>query len=230
MASLYNKSFGSTGALGYENPAFKISIIAPNDDLQQKQGVPRSNPNTDFQDNVEVGTVVTATIDKKSFVGKISRIFKNDENDTVYVEIVSNTGKKFKIDSSRIRAVDTAIDEVPDNLAQNISTNGIFQENRFMSFDNFVLETRLMPGDVGYSNNLKANKITDKLVDLLANKDNTPFIAIKKWDEYLQDEIKLEPKNAQQLSSLAFNKRGALNSNAFKQEIKKAVFDFLSSK
>jgi len=138
VANLYTKSSGSTGALGYENPAFKISIVAPNDSLQQKQGVPRKNPNTDFQDNIEVGNVITALVGKKKVVGKISRIFKNDENDTVYVELTTNTGSKYKVDSSRIRATDADVDQVPDNLARNISSDGMFAESRFLSFTAFT--------------------------------------------------------------------------------------------
>lgn len=140
MASLYNKSFGSTGALGYENPAFKISIVSPNDELQQKQGTPRENPNTDFLDNVEVGSVVTAFIGKESVVGKISRIIKNNENDVLFVEIKLNSGKKFKVDASRIQATDPTSDNVPDNLANQVSSNGMFNENKFISFEKFVKE------------------------------------------------------------------------------------------
>lgn len=137
MSSLYNKSFGTARALGYENPAFKISIVSPNDDLQQKQGIPRPNAGDDFMDNVEVGTVVSANIGKKNIVGKISRIFKNDENDTVFVEITLNSGKKYKVDSTRIRTTDPALDNVPDNVKTNFSTPGIFMENRLMSFEEF---------------------------------------------------------------------------------------------
>lgn len=137
MGALYNKSFGTTSALGYENPAFKISIVSPNDSLQQPQGVPRPNPNTDFQDNIEIGNIISAKIGKKKVVGKISKIVKNSENDTVYVEIMTNSGRKFKVDSSRISPVDTATDNVPDNVASNISTSGIFAESRFLSFETF---------------------------------------------------------------------------------------------
>jgi hypothetical protein len=138
MASLYNKSFGTTGALGYENPAFKISIVSPNDELQQKQGNPRPNPAGDYQDNLEVGSVVSFTIGKIQVVGKISRIFKNAENDTVFVEVKTNSGKKYKVDSSRVNSKSPAFDNVPDNVATNLSTSGIFAEGRFHSFDKFA--------------------------------------------------------------------------------------------
>ena len=138
MSSLYNNSFGSAGGLGYENPAFRIRIVSPNDALQQKQGVLRSNPNNDFKDNIEVGSVVSARINRKDVVGKVSRIFKNDENDTVFVEVTLNSGKKFKIDSTRIRSTDPALDQVPDNIATNISTHGMFAENRIYSFQEFI--------------------------------------------------------------------------------------------
>lgn len=138
MSSLYNNSFGSAGGLGYENPAFRIRIVSPNDALQQKQGAPRSNPADDNGDNVEVGSVVSARIGKKDIVGKISRIFKNDENDTVFVEVTLNSGKKYKIDSTRIRSTDPALDQVPDNMATNISTHGIFAEARIYSFQEFI--------------------------------------------------------------------------------------------
>jgi preprotein translocase subunit YajC len=138
MGSLYIKSFGSTGALGYENPAFKIKIVSPNDDLQQKQGVPRRNPRTDFLDNLEVGDVVSAVVGKETIVGKISKMKKNGENDVVMVEVVTNDGKKVKVDATRIRATDPVADDVPDNLAANLSTNGIFQESRVLSFQEFI--------------------------------------------------------------------------------------------
>jgi hypothetical protein len=137
MSSLYNKSFGTARSLGYENPAFKISIVSPNDDLQQKQGIPRPNAADGYQDNLEVGSVVSAQVGKRNVVGKISRIFKNDENDTVFVEIVLNSGKKFKVDSTRIRDTNPALDNVPDNIATNLFANGIFAESRFYNFSEF---------------------------------------------------------------------------------------------
>ena len=83
------------------------------------------------------GNIISAKIGKKKVVGKISKIVKNSENDTVYVEIMTNSGRKFKVDSSRISPVDTATDNVPDNVASNISTSGIFAESRFLSFETF---------------------------------------------------------------------------------------------
>lgn len=138
MGSLYIKSFGSTGALGYENPAFKIKIVSPNDDLQQRQGAPRSNPSTDFLDNLEVGDVVTAKVGKEDVVGKISKMKKNGQNDVVLVDIMTNDGKKFTVDATRIRSTDPVQDDVPDNLAANLSTNGIFQESKILSFQQFI--------------------------------------------------------------------------------------------
>lgn len=138
MGALYVKSFGSTGALGYENPAFKIRIVSPNDDLQQKQGAPRGNPQNDFLDNLEVGDIVSAIVGKETVVGKISKMKKNGENDIVMVEVTTNSGKKIKVDATRIRSTNPIADDVPDNLAVNLSTNGIFQESRILSFQEFI--------------------------------------------------------------------------------------------
>jgi len=138
MANLHSKSFGTTGALGYENPAFKIRIVSPDDSVQQKQGAPRPNPGEDFLDNVEVGSVVAASIGKKSVVGKISRIFKNSENDVVFVEIALPSGKKFKVDATSVRATNPDVDRIPDYMDYNLSTTGMFKESKLFSFQDFI--------------------------------------------------------------------------------------------
>jgi hypothetical protein len=137
MANLYTKSFGSSGALGYENPAFKISIVAPNDQVQQKQGNPRPNPSNDFLDNVEVGSVVAAKVGKRNIVGRISQVFKNNENDIVYVEITIPSGKTFKVDASRVRDTNPDVDQVPDYMDYHLSSNGMFKESTVLKFKEF---------------------------------------------------------------------------------------------
>jgi hypothetical protein len=138
MASLYGISTSSPAqSMSYENPAFKIQIVKPNDSLQQPKGDPRSNPSNDYLDNVEIGEVVSCMIGKKTIIGKVSKIIKNSEGDGIIAEIVTKDGEKFKVNGSAISVANPS--DVPDDIRQNISSPGILAEkSRFMTFEAFT--------------------------------------------------------------------------------------------
>lgn len=132
-----NGTPGGGGALGYENPAFKIKIVAPNDALQQRQGRPRPNPANSIGDNLREGQPVTARIAGEEIAGIISAIHKNGENDVTFVEIKDNKGNVHKVDISRLGSADKYDEDIPDNLSAATSSPAVFAESRFLSFPEF---------------------------------------------------------------------------------------------
>jgi hypothetical protein len=124
-------------SLGYQNPAFKIKIVTPNDRMQQKESQPRRNPTDDAGDNLREGDPVSAKVGKKHIEGTIYAIHKNDQNDVIFVEIKDGRGTIHKVDASRISSGGVE-NELPNSTSQGISTPGVFSESRFFSFDTFV--------------------------------------------------------------------------------------------
>lgn len=143
MPSLANVSTGGGhSSMGYYNPAFKLKIVAANNDMQQPQSQPRDNPSDDFLDNLAVGQSVTAKIGNRKVTGKITRIFRNAENEGIFAQIITRDGKSYKVDGSRITlGASDPQDEVsiPDKAT---STPGVFAESKLLSFSQFLNESK----------------------------------------------------------------------------------------
>jgi hypothetical protein len=143
MAGLYNSSAGHS-SLGYENPAFKIQIVNPNDDLQQSESPGRKNPNDDLLDNLVVGQRIVARIGKRKIIGKVTRVYRNAENDGIYVSLTTKDGKTYKVDGSRISttAAGDSDDQVMKmDMEKPVSSPGLFAESKLLSFEQFVNES-----------------------------------------------------------------------------------------
>jgi hypothetical protein len=127
-----------SGYLGYINPAFKIRIVSPNDSLQQKPSNGRNNPADDILANLHVDDTVTAKIDDREVTGKVQRIFKNSENEIIYVKIVTQSGKIHKVDASSIHPNSPPRAEISRD--RNISSPAFFSEHKLLSYTDFLLE------------------------------------------------------------------------------------------
>lgn len=144
MAGLYNSSAGHS-SLGYENPAFKLQIVKPNDDLQQPESPGRENPNDDLLDNLVVGQRIVARIGKRKIIGKVTRVFRNAENDGIYVSLVTKDGKSYKVDGSRISTTapgDSDDQVMKMDMEAPVSSPGLFAESKIMSFQQFLNEAK----------------------------------------------------------------------------------------
>jgi hypothetical protein len=144
MASLYSSSAGHA-SLGYENPAFKLQIVKPNDDLQPPESAGRNNPVDDLLDNLVVGQRIVARIGKRKIIGKVTRVYRNAENDGIYVSLVTKEGKAYKVDGSRIAT--TAMGDSDDrvmkmDMEKPESSPGLFAESKLLSFEQFVNESK----------------------------------------------------------------------------------------
>jgi hypothetical protein len=148
-ASLFGASNPGHSSLGYYNPAFKIRIVNPSDSLQQPSIPGRENPQDDWLDNLCVGQRIVAHIGNRKVTGKISRIFKNTDNEGVFVEMITKEGKRYKVDGSRISIKDSG--NTGDNQARvdqdrAISSPAFFAENaapkRFVKLFEEFIETR----------------------------------------------------------------------------------------
>jgi hypothetical protein len=148
-ASLFGASSPGHSSLGYYNPAFKIRIVNPSDSLQQPAIPGRENPQDDLLDNLYVGQRIVAQIGNRKVSGKISRIFKNTDNEGIFVNMTTKDGKTYKVDGSRISIGDSG--STGDNQARvdqerAISSPAFFAESRKASrfvqlFEEFI-ETR----------------------------------------------------------------------------------------
>ncbi len=129
----------SSGALlpgrGLINPAFVIKIVPATDNLQQQASTGRDNPTDDYLDNLKVGNQIRATIGKRTIVGRVLRIIKNEQGDGIYAIISDSKGKTHKVEGSRIEKVKN--NDVSDDKAALVSSPGLFNESRFLSFLDF---------------------------------------------------------------------------------------------
>lgn len=133
-----NGSLNTTASLGYENPAFKIKIVPPNDNLQQKRGHPRPNPSDDAGDNIKEGDPITAKVGERRVTGTVYSVEKNDQGDVIFIEIRDLDGNLHKVDISRIRAAGVTSDDNPNSVQQGASSPGIFAESKFSDYETFV--------------------------------------------------------------------------------------------
>ena len=132
------KSSGTSAMLpgrGLINPAFVIKIVPATDDLQQKPSSGRENPSNDYLDNLKVGNLVSAKIGNKTIIGSVERIIKSELGDGVYIMIIDDRGKIHKVEASQITKVNTALDN--SDKDRLVSSPGIFNESRFLSFSQF---------------------------------------------------------------------------------------------
>ena len=141
MASLFGASSPGHSSMGYYNPAFKIRIVNPSDSLQQQESPGRPNQKDDFIDNLAVGQRVMARIGNRKVKGKIVRIFRNDENEGVFAEIMTKDGKTHKIDGSRLYT--SSMNDGPDGQPNEdqeraISSPAMFAEGHIMTFESFI--------------------------------------------------------------------------------------------
>ena len=136
MANLgsINKSFNGGKGAGFQNPVFKISAVNPTDDLQQPRGAPRENPSDNAFSNIEIGHMVSCKKGKTIVSGKVSKLYKNDENDVIYIEFMTSSGEKIKIDVSRL--YDASDGNIPDDMSQ-VSTS-VSNESVILKFNEFI--------------------------------------------------------------------------------------------
>lgn len=129
----------SSGSLlpgrGLINPAFVIKIVPATDNLQQQPSTGRENPDNDYLDNLKVGTEVKAEVGKKTVVGRVERIIKNEMGDGIYAVIADSRGKKHKVEGTRIKAVSS--NDLTDDRERLVSSPGLFNESKFLSFSEF---------------------------------------------------------------------------------------------
>ena len=130
------KSSGSTlPGRGLINPAFVIKIVPATDDLQQQASGGRDNPENDYLDGLKVGNEVQATIGKKTVIGKVQRIIKNELGDGIYVIISDARGKTHKVEGSRITKSQGGAPT--DYREKMVSSPALFNESKFLSFHEF---------------------------------------------------------------------------------------------
>lgn len=135
---MYLGKSSGTGALlpgrGLINPAFVIKIVPATDELQQKPSGGRNNPSNDYLDNLKVGDQVKADIGKRTIVGAVERIIRNNLGDGVFVMVIDARGKTHKVEGSRISKSRSATDDDDDRL---VSSPAIFNESKVLSFSQF---------------------------------------------------------------------------------------------
>ena len=130
------KSGASMPGRGLINPAFVIKIIPATDALQQKNSAPRNNPSNDLLDGISVGDEILAKIKGEKITGRVQRIIKNEEGDSIYVSIIDSEGKTRKIEGSRIQKISNNSNI---NSDQAISSPAMFSES-LLSFNEFLMK------------------------------------------------------------------------------------------
>lgn len=129
----------SSGALlpgrGLINPAFVIKIVPATDDLQQPTSSGRENPTDDYLDNVKVGNEVKAKVGKKTIIGKVQRIIKNELGDGIYAIVSDSRGKTHKIEGSMISVIKGG--KPDDDREKLVSSPALFNESRFMNYTEY---------------------------------------------------------------------------------------------
>jgi hypothetical protein len=120
---------------GLINPAFVIKIVPATDNLQQQPSTGRDNPTEDYHDNLKVGNEVKGRVGKKTIVGKVERIIKNELGDCIYVMVSDPRGKSYKIEASQIEKTRGNIPD--DDRAALTSSPALFNESDILSFEQF---------------------------------------------------------------------------------------------
>jgi hypothetical protein len=137
MAYLANTTGSNMPGRGLINPAFIIKIVPATDDLQQKPSAGRDNPNNDYLDNLKVGAEVSAKVDGEKITGRVDRIIKNQSGEGIYVIIIDDSGKKHKIEGSRIIRLGNP--NVDDEKVRLTSSPAIFNESKkFLTYEDFI--------------------------------------------------------------------------------------------
>ena len=121
---------------GLLNPAFVIKIVPATDDMQQRASSGRNNQADDYLANYKIGDEVSVKLSKKTINCRIERIIKNSEGDGIYAIVKDSTGKKHKVESSRIIP---RINNNPNTKSDLESTPAMFAESKFLSFKDFSI-------------------------------------------------------------------------------------------
>lgn len=111
--------------MGYDNPAFKIHIISPNDSLQPPRGTKRHM-------NIAIGDSVSFRHGDIEVYGKISgwKLTRNGES-ILFVYIVTEKGKKYRVSMTDLVSKNSNLD------TDNTSSPGIFAESILLDFKQF---------------------------------------------------------------------------------------------
>lgn len=95
------------------------------------------------------------------------------------------------------------------------------------SFDEFLNEDRIKPGDPRYTNNFFANSWAFNLYnELSSNKSDSPMVIIMKWAENLENTQKLTKEQISDLQKDAMSLRGS-SGPKYKQIIKDKILKLL---
>lgn len=130
---------GSTNILpgrGLINPAFVIKIVAATNDMQQKTGSSRKNPNDDYLSNISVGDEVDAKVKGETISGSVQRIIKNELGDVTYVMVSDEKGETRKIEATELQTRKRYRKAPEDEAA--ISSPAVFAESRVLLFNEFI--------------------------------------------------------------------------------------------
>lgn len=118
-------------SMGYENPAFKIRIVSPNDSLQPPRG-------TKEQMGIAIGDVISAKIKGTVIDGKVISVKKTRDGKSVqFVTIVTQNDKRYRVNVTQISMfnnVNTGGEE------QRTSSPAVFAESKLLSFKQFLTE------------------------------------------------------------------------------------------
>lgn len=126
---------GFSPGRGLINPAFRITLVSPNDDMQQKRAGGRPNPNADVLDNLAISTTINWKHKGKTIQGKVQRLIKNEEGDVSYVIAKSEDGRSHKIEASRVQMAET--NSTPESEYEPTSTHAYFNES-ILTFEQFL--------------------------------------------------------------------------------------------
>jgi len=127
----YNGLETGTGghvSMGYNNPAFKIRIVAYDTSIQQPRG-------TDKMMGLSLNSTIDVNIDNKVVTGTVSKIVKNKAGDGIlFIELTTKNGKKIRVDYSRL----LQSTKFPHIENDNVSTPGVIAEHRILRYDEFL--------------------------------------------------------------------------------------------
>jgi hypothetical protein len=122
---------GSRGLL--RKQGFLIKLVSPSDTLQQKNAWTPSHYEN-FEE-ITINSIVTARIRKRTIVGRVMRILRNELGDNVFAEILGNDGKTYKVDYTRVKPGNFSMS--PHDM-QRTSANTAIVESRVVSFVDFI--------------------------------------------------------------------------------------------
>jgi hypothetical protein len=122
--------------LAYENPMMKISIINPDDALEEPTSGDGPDTANDYADKFQIGDVISGQVagdnDGEPVQGSVQQIIRNKNGDGMLILIQDEEGNRLHIDASTAQKIETA-NEPPPEI--NTST---YNESRYvMTFEQF---------------------------------------------------------------------------------------------